>query len=150
MVIENGKFECFNRRKSFSKSQWSLNVSVQAVESRRRQKRSKANPKQTRQPWMEPHNLKSIIPARACNELVKLLDGSKALLLEVRLALVAGQIVWRRHSLSVNEIDQWRLSALPRTLPSQFHLSSNFLENDVCDRTCYRLSDDRTHLIKMH
>jgi DNA polymerase-3 subunit beta len=106
-----------------------------------------------------PSNLKAIVPARACQELVKLLDtaergakGSGATS-EVRIAITAGQIVFEteNHFLSARLIS----GEYPRyqeLFPSDYKYLANLKRDELISaiERVSVMSDDRTHLIKLH
>lgn len=154
MVIENGKFECAATDGSrLANRSEVLSVSVPSGKKADGDKELEGESKTSTATLDRPHNLKAIIPARACNELVKLLDVSKGSSAEVRLALVAGQIVFETetHYLSTRLIN----GDYPRYLelfPSSFTYQATFSREEMVsaiDRVAV-MSDDRTHLIKMH
>ncbi|CAN5286901.1 DNA polymerase III subunit beta [soil metagenome] len=154
MVIENGKFECAATDGSrLANRSEVLNVSVPSGKKVDGDKEIEGESKTQTATLDRPHNLKSIIPARACNELVKLLDGAKGTSSEVRLALVAGQIVFETdtHYLSTRLIS----GEYPRYLelfPASFTYQATFSREEMMsaiERVAV-MSDDRTHLIKMH
>jgi DNA polymerase-3 subunit beta len=155
MVIENGTFECAatdgsrlaNRREV-------LNIAVPAAKKVEGDKELEG--KTQTATLDKPFAFKAIIPARACNELVKLLDGidkKSATSAEVRLALTNGQIVF--------ETEQQFLSTrlisgdYPRYLelfPNKYSYLATFARDEMIsaiERVAV-MSDDRTHLIKMH
>jgi len=112
-------------------------------------------------------SLKAIIPAKACNEIVKLMDGSepskaaaddaknvdKFTAGEVRIGLADGQIVFETetHFLSTRLIS----GEYPRyqeLFPTDFKYCAHFNREELV-RAIERvsvMSDDRTHLVKMH
>ncbi len=115
--------------------------------------------------------LRAIIPAKACNEIVKLMDGSDASAKndksasdepksadkftpgEVRIGLADGQIVFETesHFLSTRLIS----GEYPRyqeLFPTEFKHCAHFNREELV-RAIERvsvMSDDRTHLVKMH
>jgi DNA polymerase-3 subunit beta len=119
-------------------------------------------------------SLRAIIPAKACNEIVKLMDGSdskdkgdkgekaasedekpadKFTPGEVRIGLADGQIVFEteNHFLSTRLIS----GEYPRyqeLFPTEFKHCAHFKRDELV-RAIERvsvMSDDRTHLVKMH
>ncbi|HEY9784312.1 MAG TPA: DNA polymerase III subunit beta [Candidatus Obscuribacterales bacterium] len=112
-----------------------------------------------------PAFLKAIIPARACSEVAKILDaqedtaksgakaGSAGALNEVRLSLVGGQIVFETetHYLSSRLIN----GEYPRyheLFPNEYKYLAH-AERDELISAIERvavMSDDRTHLVKIH
>ncbi len=154
MVIENGKFECAATDGSrLANRSEVLNVSVPSGKKVDGDKEIEGEAKTQTATLDRPHNLKAIIPARACNELVKLLDGSKGSSSEVRIALVSGQIVFETdsHYLSTRLIS----GEYPRYLelfPANHTYQATFSREEMMsaiERVAV-MSDDRTHLIKMH
>jgi DNA polymerase-3 subunit beta len=154
MIIENGKFECAATDGSrLANRSEVLNVSVPSGKKADGDKEVEGEGKTQTATLDRPHNLKAIIPARACNELVKLLDGSKGSSSEVRLALVSGQIVFETdsHYLSTRLIS----GEYPRYLelfPANHTYQATFSREEMMsaiERVAV-MSDDRTHLIKMH
>jgi DNA polymerase-3 subunit beta len=90
LVIENGNFECTatdGSRLAHRREQ--LNVNAPAA--RRLEGDKEAEGKAQTATLDKPVALKAIIPARACSEVVKLLDGKAADAREVRLAVEAGK-----------------------------------------------------------
>jgi DNA polymerase III subunit beta len=154
MVIENGKFECAATDGSrLANRSEVLNVSVPSGKKADGDKEIEGESKTQTATLDRPHNLKAIIPARACSELVKVLDGAKGTSTEVRLALVSGQIVFETdsHYLSTRLIS----GEYPRYLelfPASFTYEAKFSREEMMsaiERVAV-MSDDRTHLIKMH
>lgn len=99
----------------------------------------------------KPSSLKAIVPARACQELVKLLDSKEAN--DVRIALVSGQITFEtnQHFVSTRLIG----GEYPRyheLFPSECKYLARFNREEILsaiERVAV-MSDERTHLIKMH
>lgn len=154
MVIENGKFECAATDGSrLANRSEVLNVNVPSGKKADGDKEVEGESKTSTATLDRPHNLKAIIPARACSELVKLLDAAKGSSTEVRLALVGGQIVFETdtHYLSTRLIS----GEYPRYLelfPNNFTYEAKFSRDEMVsaiERVAV-MSDDRTHLIKMH
>ncbi len=106
-----------------------------------------------------PSNLKAIVPARACQEVVKLLDNAErgakgsGATSEVRIAIIAGQIVFEteNHFLSARLIS----GEYPRyqeLFPSDYKYLANLKRDELISaiERVSVMSDDRTHLIKLH
>jgi DNA polymerase-3 subunit beta len=106
-----------------------------------------------------PSNLKAIVPARACQEVVKLLDNAErgakgsGATSEVRIAITAGQIVFEteNHFLSARLIS----GEYPRyqeLFPSDYKYLANLKRDELISaiERVSVMSDDRTHLIKLH
>jgi DNA polymerase-3 subunit beta len=106
-----------------------------------------------------PSNLKAIVPARACQEVVKLLDNAErgakgsGSTSEVRIAITGGQIVFEteNHFLSARLIS----GEYPRyqeLFPSDYKYLANLKRDELISaiERVSVMSDDRTHLIKLH
>jgi DNA polymerase III subunit beta len=106
-----------------------------------------------------PSNLKAIVPARACQEVVKLLDNAErgakgsGATSEVRIAITGGQIVFEteNHFLSARLIS----GEYPRyqeLFPSDYKYLANLKRDELISaiERVSVMSDDRTHLIKLH
>jgi DNA polymerase-3 subunit beta len=106
-----------------------------------------------------PSNLKAIVPARACQEVVKLLDNAErgakgsGATSEVRIAITAGQIVFETE----NQFLSARLISgeYPRyqeLFPSDYKYLANLKRDELISaiERVSVMSDDRTHLIKLH
>jgi DNA polymerase-3 subunit beta len=157
MVIENGKFECAATDGSrLANRSEVLNIAVPSSRKVDVEGDKELEGKTQTATLDKPFAFKAIIPARACNELVKLLDGldkKAAVNNEVRLALTSGQIVFETesHFLSTRLIS----GDYPRYLelfPTQFTYQATFAREEMIsaiERVAV-MSDDRTHLIKMH
>lgn len=152
LVIENGAFECTATDGSrLAHRRELLNVSAPAA---KKVDGDKETESKTQTATLDkPVALKAIIPARACTEVVKLLDGKMNDAREVRLAIVSGQIVveTETHFLSSRLIsgDYPRYHEL---FPADYKYLCNFNRteiNSAIDRVAV-MSDDRTHLIKLH
>jgi len=154
LVIENGAFECTatdGSRLAHRREQ--LNVSAPAA--RRVEGDKEAEGKNSQTATLDkPLALKAIIPARACTEVVKLLDSGKSGdAREVRLAVSGGQIVFETdtHYLSSRLIS----GEYPRyheLFPADYKYLCNFKREEInaaIDRVAV-MSDERTHLIKLH
>jgi len=166
MVINEGKFECTATDGSRMAHRFEeLNVSLPA--SRRIDADKETESKSATATLDKPVALKAIIPARACTELVKLIDAQEAIAKasakqnkevisvsgEVRLSVSDSQIVFEteNHYLSTRLIG----GEYPRyreLFPNEYkHLAQFKREEFVAalDRVAV-MSDDRTHLIKLH
>lgn len=107
-----------------------------------------------------PAFLKAIVPARACQEVVKLLEtaergvkGGATPANEVRIAVANGQIVFEteNHFLSARLIS----GEYPRyqeLFPSEYKYLASLRRDDLVSaiERVSVMSDDRTHLIKLH
>jgi DNA polymerase-3 subunit beta len=126
-----------------------LNVAVPAA---KREEGDKELETRTQTATLEkPLSLKAIVPARACTELLKLLDAKETC--DVRIAMSAGQITFEteNHFLSTRLIngDYPRYHEL---FPSEYKYLSVFKREEIIgaiERVAV-MSDERTHLIKMH
>jgi DNA polymerase-3 subunit beta len=168
LVINEGVFECTatdGSRLAHRKEE----LSVSARSSRRIEgdKETEEGQKSATATLDKPMYLKAIVPARACTELVKLLDaqesekgtvkegkeGSAATLKEVRIAMVSGQIVFETetHYLSSRLIG----GEYPRyqeLFPTEYKYLGELNADDFVasiERVAV-MSDDRTHLVKLH
>ncbi len=168
LVINEGVFECTatdGSRLAHRKEE----LSVSARSSRRVEgdKETEEGQKSATATLDKPMYLKAIVPARACTELVKLLDaqesekgaakegkeGSAATLKEVRIAMVSGQIVFETetHYLSSRLIG----GEYPRyqeLFPTEYKYLGELNADDFVssiERVAV-MSDDRTHLVKLH
>ncbi|MCC7530746.1 MAG: DNA polymerase III subunit beta [Candidatus Melainabacteria bacterium] len=168
LVINEGVFECTatdGSRLAHRKEE----LSVSARSSRRVEgdKETEEGQKSATATLDKPMYLKAIVPARACIELVKLLDaqesekgtaregkeGSAATLKEVRIAMVSGQIVFETetHYLSSRLIG----GEYPRyqeLFPTEYKYLGELNADDFVasiERVAV-MSDDRTHLVKLH
>ncbi|MBZ0186513.1 MAG: DNA polymerase III subunit beta [Candidatus Obscuribacterales bacterium] len=109
-----------------------------------------------------PTSLKAIIPAKACTEIVKLMEGLETLskgegdipdLKEVRIGMIDGQIVFESdtHYISTRLIS----GEYPRyqdLFPTEHKCLAIFNREELMksiDRVAV-MSDDRTHLVKLH
>jgi DNA polymerase-3 subunit beta len=152
LVIENGAFECTATDGSrLAHRRETLNVSAPSLKKVEEDKELEGG-KTSTATLDKPVSLKAIIPARACQELVKLLDA-KSSASEVRMALTGGQIVFETdtHYLSTRLIS----GEYPRyqeLFPTEYKYLANFKREEMVqaiDRVSV-MSDDRTHLIKFH
>jgi DNA polymerase III subunit beta len=165
MVISDGKFECTATDGSRMAHRFeALNIGVPT------NKRVDADKELETKPATatldRPVSLKAIIPARACTEVVKLMDTQEALskgsakqnkdstsvCSDVRIAVVEGQITFEteNHFLSTRLIS----GEYPRyheLFPAQFQYLAIFDREEfvsAVERVAV-MSDDRTHLVKM-
>lgn len=163
LVINEGIFECTatdGSRLAHRKEE----LSVSARSSRRVEgdKETEEGQKSATATLDKPMYLKAIVPARACTELVKLLDaqdsekGAKdgsGSMKEVRIAMVSGQIVFETetHYLSSRLIG----GEYPRyqeLFPTEYKYLGELKADDFVssiERVAV-MSDDRTHLVKLH
>ncbi len=163
LVINEGVFECTatdGSRLAHRKEE----LSVSARSSRRADgdKETEEDKKSATATLDKPMYLKAIVPARACTELVKLLDAqesekaakdSTASPKEVRIAMVSGQIVFETesHYLSSRLIG----GEYPRyqeLFPTEYKYLGELNADDFVssiERVAV-MSDDRTHLVKLH
>ncbi len=165
LVINEGVFECTatdGSRLAHRKEE--LSVSARASRRVEGDKETEEDKKSATATLDKPMYLKAIVPARACTELVKLLDaqdgekgtakeGSAANLKEVRIAMVSGQIVFETetHYLSSRLIG----GEYPRyqeLFPTEYKYLGELNADDFVssiERVAV-MSDDRTHLVKLH
>ena len=161
LVINEGVFECTatdGSRLAHRKEE----LSVSARSSRRTEgdKETEGDAKSATATLDKPMYLKAIVPARACTELVKLLDAQESekgkdstSLKEVRIAMVSGQIVFETesHYLSSRLIG----GEYPRyqeLFPTEYKYLGELNADDFVssiERVAV-MSDDRTHLVKLH
>ncbi len=159
LVIDNGAFECTATDGSrMAHRAEALNVSVPSG------KRAEAGTegdkevesKTSTATLEKPVSLKAIIPARACTEVVKILDaqdGKAETGREVRILVTASQIVFQTD----NHILYTRLigGEYPRyheLFPKEHTYYASFNREEIMsaiERVAV-MSDDRTHLVKMH
>jgi DNA polymerase-3 subunit beta len=155
VVIENGAFECTATDGSrLAHRRELLNVSVPAARRVEGDKEAESKPSQTAT-LDKPLALEAIIPARACTEVVKLLDTGKGAesSKDVRVAVSGGQVVFETetHYLSSRLIS----GEYPRyheLFPAEYKYLCNFNReeiNSAIDRVAV-MSDERTHLVKLH
>lgn len=152
LVIENGSFECTATDGSrLAHRSEQLGVSLAAA---RRVEGDKETDVSTQTATLDkPVSLKAIIPARACTEVVKLIDAKSSESREIRLSVVNGQVVFETetHYLSSRLIS----GEYPRyheLFPADYKYLCHFNReeiNSAIDRVAV-MSDDRTHLIKLH
>ena len=160
LVIDNGNFECTatdGSRLAHRAEALSVTAAAAKNESEAETGESAANggaseAKSATATLEKAATLKAIIPAKACTEIVKVLDtqdGGK----EVRLGVVNGQITFetQTHYLSTRLIS----GEYPRyqeLFPKDYTHQASFKREELVqaiERVAV-MSDDRTHLIKMH
>jgi DNA polymerase III subunit beta len=153
MVINDGNFECTATDGSRLAHRFEkLNVAVAASTKVDPDSDKEAEAKSATALLDKPTNLKAIIPAKACGEIVKVIDnqeGNK----EVRMGVINGQITFETesHFLSTRLIsgDYPRYQEL---FPKDFNNLATFKREELMqaiDRVAV-MSDDRTHLVKLH
>lgn len=154
VVIENGAFECTATDGSrLAHRREMLNV-VSPV-ARKVEGDKETESKSQTATLDKPAALKAIVPARAASEVVKLLDSGKTSesARDVRIVISGGQIVFETdsHYLSSRLIS----GEYPRyheLFPAEYKYLCNFNREEIVsaiDRVAV-MSDDRTHLVKMH
>jgi DNA polymerase-3 subunit beta len=150
LVIENGTFECTATDGSrLAHRREELNVS--APTARKVDGDKETEGKASTATLDKPVSLKAIIPARACSEAVKLFDNKTSG--DVRMVVTGGQIIFETdsHFLSSRLIS----GEYPRyheLFPAEYKYLCNFNReeiNSAIDRVAV-MSDERTHLIKLH
>ncbi len=163
IVLEDGKFECTATDGSrLAHQSEELNVLAPVASKVVDDKETEAEAGSSTATMERPSSLKAIIPAKACTEIVKLLDGlesskkedgESATMKEVRVGLIDSHIVFETdtHLLSSRLIS----GEYPRyhdLFPSEFKCFAVFKREELMksiDRVAV-MSDDRTHLVKMH
>ncbi|MBS1990595.1 MAG: DNA polymerase III subunit beta [Cyanobacteria bacterium SZAS LIN-3] len=153
MVIEDGKFECTATDGSRLAHRFEkLNVAVAASAKVDVDAEKEGEAKSATALLDKPSALKAIIPAKACGEIVKVLDTQDANK-EVRMGVINGQITFETetHFLSTRLIsgDYPRYQEL---FPKDFNYLASFKREELMqaiDRVAV-MSDDRTHLVKLH
>jgi DNA polymerase-3 subunit beta len=153
LVIEDGNFECTATDGSRLAHRFEkLNIAVAASAKVDTEGDKEGEGKSATALLDKPMALKAIIPAKACGEVVKVIDnqvGNK----EVRTGVVNGQITFETdsHFLSTRLIsgDYPRYQEL---FPKDFNYLATFKREELMqaiDRVAV-MSDDRTHLVKLH
>ncbi len=98
-----------------------------------------------------PVTLKAIVPARACAELIKLLDAKESP--EVRIALLSGQITFETDSLYMStRLIGGEYPRYHELFPANYTHLAHFQRDallSVVERVAV-MSDERTHLINLH
>lgn len=171
IVLNDGKFECTATDGSrLAHRSEELNVFV--AQSAKTEGDKEVETKSATATLDKPSQLKAIIPAKACIEIVKILDAqgsgsdSKSASAEdkeknidkltggeVRIGMIDGQIIFEtdNHFLSTRLIS----GEYPRyqeLFPTEFKFLASFNRDELV-RAIERvsvMSDDRTHLVKMH
>lgn len=150
LLIENGSFECTATDGSrLAHRRETLSVSVPQARKVEVEGDKQTESKSNVATMDRPVALKAIIPARACQEVIKLLDVKD----EVRIVITNGQVVFETetHYLSSRLIS----GEYPRyneLFPKEFSYLASFKREEFLsgvDRVAV-MSDDRTHLVKMH
>ena len=153
LVIDDGNFECTATDGSRLAHRFEkLNVAVAAAAKVEGDNTAEGEAKSATALLDKPTGLKAIIPAKACGEIVKVIDnqdGNK----EVRMGVINGQITFETesHFLSTRLIsgDYPRYQEL---FPKEFNYLATFKRDELMqaiDRVAI-MSDDRTHLVKLH
>jgi DNA polymerase III subunit beta len=153
LVIDDGNFECTATDGSRLAHRFEkLNVAVSAAAKVEGDGATEGEAKSATALLDKPTGLKAIIPAKACGEIVKVIDnqdGNK----EVRMGVINGQITFETetHFLSTRLIsgDYPRYQEL---FPKDFNYLATFKRDELMqaiDRVAV-MSDDRTHLVKLH
>ena len=155
LVIDNGNFECTATDGSRLAHRFEkLNVAVpaaRAVEESDAAMEVEGETKSATATLEKPVSLKAIIPAKSCTEIVKVLDSQDGK--DVRLAVVNGQITFETesHFLSTRLISG-EYPQYQRLFPKDYSHLASFKRDEVVgaiERVAV-MSDDRTHLIKLH
>lgn len=155
LVIDEGNFECTATDGSRLAHRFEkLNVAVAAAARTDADKEvdAEGEGKSATATLERPASLKAIIPAKACTEIVKVLDNQEGSR-EVRLGVVNGQITFETesHYLSTRLIS----GEYPRyqeLFPKDYSHLASFKREELMqaiDRVAV-MSDDRTHLVKLH
>ena len=154
LVIDDGNFECTATDGSRLAHRFEkLNVAVSAsAKADGDATATETEGKSATALLDKPAGLKAIIPAKACGEIVKVIDnqdGNK----EVRMGVINGQITFETdsHFLSTRLIsgDYPRYQEL---FPKDFNYLATFKRDELMqaiERVAV-MSDDRTHLVKLH
>ncbi|MCA0315078.1 MAG: DNA polymerase III subunit beta [Candidatus Melainabacteria bacterium] len=155
LVIDNGNFECTATDGSRLAHRFEkLNVAVpaaRAVEESDAAMEVEGETKSATATLEKPVSLKAIIPAKSCTEIVKVLDSQDGK--DVRLAVVNGQITFETesHFLSTRLISG-EYPQYQTLFPKDYSHLASFKRDEVVgaiERVAV-MSDDRTHLIKLH
>jgi DNA polymerase-3 subunit beta len=157
LVIDDGNFECTATDGSRLAHRYEkLNLSLPAASSKTEEEletsSSEGEAKASTVTLEKPINLKAIIPAKSCGEIVKILDSQDASK-EVRLGVVNGQITFETdtHYLSTRLIN----GEYPRyqeLFPKDYSFLVSFRRDEMLEAIgrVAIMSDDRTHLVKIH
>jgi DNA polymerase-3 subunit beta len=166
LLINDGIFECTatdGSRLAHRREQ--LNVMVAG--SKRSDSSKEGENKAATATMDKPHTLKAIVPGRACGEIVKLIDGREASSKgaikqgngtgadnsDVRMAVANGQITFETetHYLS-SRLIAGEYPRYQELFPTEFKYLARFNKEEfssAIDRVAV-MSDDRTHLVKLH
>jgi len=166
MVINDGVFECAATDGSrLAHRREALGMMVPQA-SRHLEKETEKEGKSKATTTLEkPHSLKAIVPARACSELVRLLESSESLTKsptkqdsksgssEVRLSVSQGQITFETetHYLS-SRLIAGEYPKYQELFPTECKYLAKFKRDEIVtaiERVAI-MSDERLHLIKMH
>lgn len=156
MVIDDGNFECTATDGSRLAHRFEkLNLAAPAASATRVEDAelgTEAEQKSSTATLEKPAGLKAIIPAKACSEIIKVLDSQDSGN-EVRLGVINGQITFetKTHYLSTRLIsgDYPRYQEL---FPKDFTHLASFKRDELMqaiERVAV-MSDERTHLVKLH
>ncbi len=157
MVIADGNFECTATDGSrlahrFEKLNLAAPVAARIESNDAEEAAGEAGEAKTATATLEkPAGIKAIIPAKSCSEIIKVLDSSDGN--EVRLGVINGQITFETdtHYLSTRLIS----GEYPRyqeLFPKDFTHLASFKRDELMqaiDRVAV-MSDERTHLVKLH
>lgn len=157
MVIADGNFECTATDGSrlahrFEKLNLAASVTPRVESNDAEEAVGEASEAKTATATLEkPAGIKAIIPAKSCSEIIKVLDSSDGN--EVRLGVINGQITFETdtHYLSTRLIS----GEYPRyqeLFPKDFSHLASFKRDELMqaiDRVAV-MSDERTHLVKLH
>jgi len=157
MVIENGNFECTATDGSrlahrFEKLNLAAPVAARLDNEAAEEAAAEGETKTATATLEKPASIKAIIPAKSCSEIIKVLDsGDNGN--EVRLGVINGQITFETdtHYLSTRLIS----GEYPRyqeLFPKDFSHLASFKRDELMqaiDRVAV-MSDERTHLVKLH
>jgi DNA polymerase-3 subunit beta len=158
MVIDDGNFECTATDGSrlahrFEKLNLAAPVAAAKGEGDSVEAEGEASEAKVATATLEkPASLKAIIPAKACSEIIKVLDSQDSGN-EVRLGVINGQITFetKTHYLSTRLIS----GEYPRyqeLFPKDFSHLASFKRDELMqaiERVAV-MSDERTHLVKLH
>lgn len=99
----------------------------------------------------KPVSLKAIVPARACGELLKLVDSKETS--EVRVALVSGQITFETDaSFLSSRLISGEYPRYQELFPTDYKHLAKFDREEIISaiERAAVMSDERTHLVKFH
>jgi len=161
LVIENGTVACTatdGSRLAHRKEVLTATVAAAKKSDSEKDAETQTESKAATATLERPSTLKAIVPAKACLEVVKLLDtfekGNKAQSsAEIRIAIVSGQIVFETdtHFLATRLIS----GEYPRyqeLFPTEYKYLASIKTDELVSaiERVSVMSDDRTHLIKLH